>query len=165
MHRLKGTAPKSPPDESSHGELYMKLAGTKRLRKVRTTVYVDPGNPFAIESPTSAAPADRRDSHFVSAASEVSTGHHPYRAFDARSVHLCPYISMQDDYFESGDFTRGCTASRSRASQSSRQSIPFIYAPVPRRRLRKSYTAIGGLCQSTRLFKPLGHTKTKPTTT
>lgn len=49
--RRKGSQhpPKSPPEDSAFGKLYMKLAGKRKMRRVRDTVHGDPGNPFAEE--------------------------------------------------------------------------------------------------------------------
>jgi hypothetical protein len=47
--RKKGHNPKSPEDDARGGDLYMFLP-SNRLRKVRETMYEDPGNPFDFES-------------------------------------------------------------------------------------------------------------------
>ena len=48
--RKKGHNPKSPEDDARGGDLYMFLPSHHRLRKVRETMYEDPGNPFDFES-------------------------------------------------------------------------------------------------------------------
>jgi hypothetical protein len=48
--RKKGHNPKSPEDDARGGDLYMFLPSHHRLRKVRETMYEDPGNPFNFES-------------------------------------------------------------------------------------------------------------------
>ncbi|OQO07430.1 hypothetical protein B0A48_07127 [Cryoendolithus antarcticus] len=51
VHHVTGTAPRSPPDDVAKGELYMKIAGRQKLRKVRETLYGGfSGNPFEDES-------------------------------------------------------------------------------------------------------------------
>jgi hypothetical protein len=47
--RKKGHNPKSPEDDTKGVDLYMRLPH-HRLRKVRETMYEDPGNPFGFES-------------------------------------------------------------------------------------------------------------------
>lgn len=44
--RTRGHNPKSPEDDANGGDLYIRLSTQKKLRKVRNTVYEDPGNPF-----------------------------------------------------------------------------------------------------------------------
>lgn len=58
--RKIGHIPKSPENDAEGGILYIRLSSQKKLRKVRNTVYEDPGNPFefdafdlALSSPTS----------------------------------------------------------------------------------------------------------------
>lgn len=48
MPRKRGHNPKSPEGDAKGGDLYMRLP-QNRLRKVRNTMYEDPGNPFTIE--------------------------------------------------------------------------------------------------------------------
>lgn len=48
MIRKKGHNPKSPEDDAKGVDLYMRLPH-HRLRKVRETMYEDPGNPFDFE--------------------------------------------------------------------------------------------------------------------
>ena len=47
--RKKGHNPISPEDDAHGGDLYIRLSAQHRLRKVRGTVYADPGNPFDSE--------------------------------------------------------------------------------------------------------------------
>lgn len=47
--RKKGHNPKSPEDDAKGGDLYIRLPTQHRLRKVRDTIYQDPGNPFDVE--------------------------------------------------------------------------------------------------------------------
>lgn len=47
--RKKGHNPKSPEDDAKGVDLYMRLPN-QRLRRVRDTMYEDPGNPFDFES-------------------------------------------------------------------------------------------------------------------
>lgn len=46
MPRHKGHNPKSPEEDAKGGNLYIRLSDQHRLRKVRNTLYEDPGNPF-----------------------------------------------------------------------------------------------------------------------
>lgn len=54
--RMKGHNPKSPEDDAKGGDLYIKLPNQHRLRKVRNTIYGDPGNPFAFDFGETNAP-------------------------------------------------------------------------------------------------------------
>jgi hypothetical protein len=49
IRRKRGHNPISPEDDARGGDLYIRLSTQKRLRKVRNTVYDDPGNPFEVE--------------------------------------------------------------------------------------------------------------------
>lgn len=49
-NRYRGHNPKSPEDDMVGGNLYIKLSDQHRLRKVRDTVYEDPGNPFELDT-------------------------------------------------------------------------------------------------------------------
>jgi hypothetical protein len=49
MNRRKGHNPTSPEDDAKGGDLYIRLPSQNRIRKVRETIYADPGNPFAVE--------------------------------------------------------------------------------------------------------------------
>jgi hypothetical protein len=48
--RKRGHNPISPEDDAKGGNLYIHVSTQKRLRKVRNTVYEDPGNPFEFEA-------------------------------------------------------------------------------------------------------------------
>lgn len=54
--RKKGHNPKSPEDDAKGGDLYIKLPNQHRLRKVRNTIYGDPGNPFDFDFDDTNAP-------------------------------------------------------------------------------------------------------------
>jgi hypothetical protein len=49
MNRKRGHNPTSPEDDAKGGNLYIRLPSQNRIRKVRETIYVDPGNPFAVD--------------------------------------------------------------------------------------------------------------------
>ncbi|KAK6432052.1 hypothetical protein LTR95_011779 [Oleoguttula sp. CCFEE 5521] len=73
VNHVTGTAPRSPPDDVDRGELYMKIAGRKKLRKVRETLYGGfSGNPFGDES-LEIEPWSRKDSSFASSDDERCT--------------------------------------------------------------------------------------------
>jgi hypothetical protein len=69
--RKKGHNPISPEDDAKGGELYIRLPAKKRLRKVRNTVYEDPGNPFDFGA---IMPIDRPPS--TSTGQEILTDEH-----------------------------------------------------------------------------------------
>jgi hypothetical protein len=46
--RKRGHNPISPEDDARRADLYIHVSTQKRLRKVRNTVYDDPGNPFEV---------------------------------------------------------------------------------------------------------------------
>jgi len=48
--RIKGHNPKSPEDDANSSDLYIRLSTQRKLRKVRNTVYEDPGNPFDFDA-------------------------------------------------------------------------------------------------------------------
>ncbi|KAK6424319.1 hypothetical protein LTR95_016401 [Oleoguttula sp. CCFEE 5521] len=74
VYHVTGTAPRSPPADFARGELYMKIAGRKKLRKVRETLYGGfSGNPFGDESSETEFSSSRDDNAGASSDEEQCT--------------------------------------------------------------------------------------------
>lgn len=109
----------------------MKLAGTKRLRKVRNTIYQDPGNPFAVDDPSLSQ--DQVSSSYGDYGSKYNGADHwksqpGYRWQDTR-------LDVDDKHSEPSEpwdlaSTRDADTD-SESSRSSPQSVAFVFAPTP----------------------------------
>lgn len=105
--RKKGHNPKSPEDDAKGGDLYIKLPNQHRLRKVRNTIYGDPGNPFDLDFDDTNAPLLPSNSYEPAQGSHVSSRQsweswHAERAEDKPSPRLDEQVipSMLSDPFD-----------------------------------------------------------------
>jgi hypothetical protein len=59
--RTRGHNPISPEDDARGGELYILVSTQKKLRKLRNTIYDDPGNPFEVEPGRPPSPSESQE--------------------------------------------------------------------------------------------------------
>ena len=132
LQQSKGHAPKRPPEDTRRGELYMRLAGGKRLRKVRNTIYQDPGNPFAVDNP-SASSQEQFGSPWRGDVPDYNGADHWKPQVGSRFQDVP--LDVSEEYSDSSEpwdipSTRDA-GTISEDSRNSPQSIPFVYAPMP----------------------------------
>jgi hypothetical protein len=125
MDRKKGHNPTSPEDDAKGGDLYIRLPSQDRIRKVRETIYADPGNPFAVEEfDFSLLPSTTYVQNVRGDADNNEPWHHK-DSEAAQTLHRQETLSILSDPFDLVNFQNGLVSNRGTWStvQSNRRSM------------------------------------------
>lgn len=142
--RKKGHNPKSPEDDSKGGDLYMHLPTQHRLRKVRNTIYSDPGNPFDTEEPESSLLPSTTYVQTKSGDTDNSESWQPTDPEVTRASHKMEQdkLSMFSDPFDLVDVRTGSVSNRGTWStfQSNRRSMSVDIGFLPTQKMMEQYS-------------------------
>jgi hypothetical protein len=133
MNRKRGHNPTSPEDDAKGGDLYIRLPSQNRIRKVRETIYADPGNPFAVEEfDFSLLPSTT----YVQNTNGHADSSEPWRFEDpetAHTSHRMDTLSILSDPFDLVDVQNGPVSNRGTWStfQSNRRSMSVDIGFLP----------------------------------
>jgi hypothetical protein len=133
MNRKRGHNPTSPEDDAKGGDLYIRLPSQNRIRKVRETIYADPGNPFAVEEfDFSLLPSTTYVQNAVSNTDNSEQWH--YKDPEAtQTFHRQETLSILSDPFELVNVQNGVLSNRGTWStfQSNRRSMSVDIGFLP----------------------------------
>jgi hypothetical protein len=133
MNRKRGHNPTSPQDDAKGGDLYIRLPSQNRIRKVRETIYADPGNPFAVEEFDFSLPPSTT---YVQNTNGHADNSEPWRFENpetAQTSHRMDTLSILSDPFDLVNVQNGLVSNRGSWStfQSNRRSMSVDIGFLP----------------------------------